>query len=86
MATRPQLLPRPHTVAWFFALQSMVNSVLLPHNSLPASRDLEVLPIPSAQQLAMAFFVVVVVGFVFCFLFFETGFLCIALAVLELTL
>jgi hypothetical protein len=24
--------------------------------------------------------------FVFCFLFFETGFLCIALAVLELTL
>jgi hypothetical protein len=62
----------------------MVNSVLLPHNSLPASRDLEVLPIPSAQQLAMAFVVVVV--FVFCFLFFETVFLCIALAVLELTL
>jgi hypothetical protein len=41
---------------------------------------------PTEKEQALFFVFFVLFCFVFCFLFFKTGFLCVVLAVLELTL
>lgn len=54
LSATPTLYPRPYMIASLFFLQSMVEK-LLPLPCVFSSWDQEVLPVPSAQQLSLAF-------------------------------